>query len=168
MWQMDLNQQKEQFSHAYVRAVASVVGLRISKPEVDDDSIDLTLAGRGGGGSVRSPKIDLQLKCTGSPSFQNGQLTFVLSAKNYDDLRDPAVMVPRILVVVVVPENLAKWLLHDETRLALHHCGYWLSLRSAVSKPGQVSVTVHLPCSQQFDVVEVTKLMSQVAYGNRL
>jgi len=38
---VDLNQRKEQFSNAYVRAVASVAGFTLAKPEVDDDSIDL-------------------------------------------------------------------------------------------------------------------------------
>ena len=38
---MDLNQCKEQFSIAYVRAVASAAGYGVQKPDVDDDSIDL-------------------------------------------------------------------------------------------------------------------------------
>src|ERR1035437_2999240 len=44
---MDTNQQKEQFSAAYVRAGVAVAGLRVSKLEADDDSIDLTLSARG-------------------------------------------------------------------------------------------------------------------------
>ncbi|WP_242037834.1 DUF4365 domain-containing protein [Tolypothrix sp. FACHB-123] len=35
---MDVNQQKEQFSNAYVRAVASIAGYSVYRPEVDDDN----------------------------------------------------------------------------------------------------------------------------------
>ncbi len=38
---MDIDQRKEQFSHAYVKAVAAVAGFAWYKPSVDDDSIDL-------------------------------------------------------------------------------------------------------------------------------
>ena len=61
---MDISQRKEQFSIAYVRAVASAAGFSVSTPEVDDDSVDLTLSGRIVEGVGSRPKIDLQLKCT--------------------------------------------------------------------------------------------------------
>ena len=35
---MDINLQKEQFSNAYLQAVASVAGYSLYKPNVDDDS----------------------------------------------------------------------------------------------------------------------------------
>ena len=35
--------QKEQFSRAYVAAIAAQAGCNSAKPEVDDDSVDLTL-----------------------------------------------------------------------------------------------------------------------------
>jgi hypothetical protein len=44
---MDENQQKEQFSYAYVRAVASVAGYGVHRPEPDDDSVDLVVSARG-------------------------------------------------------------------------------------------------------------------------
>ena len=73
---MHETQQKEQFSKAYIRAIAAVGGLRVSEPEVDDDSIDMTLAARGGSGGVRSPKLDLQLKCTASGPVTSSHLDF--------------------------------------------------------------------------------------------
>ena len=38
-------QQKEQFSIAFVRAIAAVSGYNITRCEVDDDSVDLGLKG---------------------------------------------------------------------------------------------------------------------------
>ena len=40
---MDLNTQKEQFSIAYMRALAAVAAIKVDRHEVDDDSIDVLL-----------------------------------------------------------------------------------------------------------------------------
>jgi hypothetical protein len=44
---MHINQRKEQFSRAYIHAVASVAGYALYEPYADDDSIDCGLAARG-------------------------------------------------------------------------------------------------------------------------
>ncbi|MCP4592034.1 MAG: hypothetical protein GY842_14965 [bacterium] len=59
-WGMEPNQQLEQLSRAYVRAVAAVAGLAVYEPDVDHDSVDLGLAARGGPGVLRSPRLELQ------------------------------------------------------------------------------------------------------------
>jgi hypothetical protein len=41
---MDINQRKEKFGEAYLRAVAAVAGFTLYRPEVDDDSVDWGLA----------------------------------------------------------------------------------------------------------------------------
>jgi len=61
---MDLSLQEEQFSRAFVHAVASVAGLVQYRPEADDDSVDVGFALRGGNGTVRSPRPEAQLKCS--------------------------------------------------------------------------------------------------------
>ena len=62
---LHLTQRKEQFSLAFVRAIAAVSGYRITRCEVDDDSIDLGLKGSRRDGSSRcAPHLDLQVKCT--------------------------------------------------------------------------------------------------------
>lgn len=43
---MTEEQQKEQFSVAYVRAVAAVARVNTYKPEVDDDSVDIGFCAR--------------------------------------------------------------------------------------------------------------------------
>lgn len=64
MTTMHITHRQEAFSLAYVRAVAATAGFRVQDgTQPDDDSVDLTIAARGPGGTVRSPKVDLQLKC---------------------------------------------------------------------------------------------------------
>lgn len=61
---MELGQKKQEFSKAYVKAIAAAAGYATQELSVDDDSVDLGLAARGGGGTIKSPRLDLQLKCT--------------------------------------------------------------------------------------------------------
>jgi len=64
---MSENEQKQQFSFAYVHAIASRAGFACERPGVDDDSVDLTIAARGWvhqQAILRSPRLELQLKAT--------------------------------------------------------------------------------------------------------
>jgi hypothetical protein len=99
---MDLSQRKEQFSHAYVRAVATVVGFALYEPKVDDDSIVLSIAGRVDHNMPRPPRIELQLKCTSIKALRSDHIVYPLKPKNYDDLRLADPIVPRILVIVLL------------------------------------------------------------------
>lgn len=56
---MDINQQKEQFSITYIRAIAAVAGYSLYRPEIDNDSVDLGILSRGGTGKIFSPRIVL-------------------------------------------------------------------------------------------------------------
>jgi hypothetical protein len=53
---MHITMQQEQFSRAWVRAVAAVAGYSITSCEVDDDSIDLGLTGNRKDGAYQGPE----------------------------------------------------------------------------------------------------------------
>jgi Domain of unknown function (DUF4365) len=162
---VDLNQRKEQFSIAYLHAVASVAGYRTLQPNVDDDSIDWCLKARGRYGRRRSPQVDLQLKCTERLVGRNGSFAFPLPEKNYNDLRGEDVHVPRILVVVFVPDAIDLWLEQSEERLLMKHCAYWVSLRNAPDTTNSTSVTVQLPRTNLFTVDALKAMMLRIGDG---
>lgn len=161
---MDINQRKEQFSNSYVRAVASVAGCSLYRPDVDDDSVDWGLAARGGTGPILSPRLELQLKCTSRDILGSRFVRYPLNLKNYNDLRINT-LVPRILVVVLVPENLADWLVHSEDELSMRHCGYWVSLRGQLETSNATTVTIELPRSNQFTVEAVVSMFQRISNG---
>jgi hypothetical protein len=165
---MHINNRKEQFSIAYVRAIASVAGFAVYQPEVDDDSVDLGLAARGAMGTVRSPRLDMQIKCTSREILGADSLAFPLSIKNYDDLRHQDLMVPRVLIVVLVPDNIDDWVAHSEEQLLLRHCAYWMSLRGMQETNNELNVTVHLPRNNQFNVIALRDIMDRVGRREHL
>ncbi len=159
---MHIDQQKEQFSQAYVHAIATVAGFATYKSEVDDDSVDLGIAARGAKGSTRSPRLELQLKCSEAFVPKNGQISYPLKIKNYDDLRGD-VLVPRLLVVLVVPGDLIQWTNQTEAELALRQCAYFVSLRGLPDTTNATTVTVHVPQANIFSAGALQSLMKKVA-----
>jgi hypothetical protein len=162
---MTLNDRKDLFSRAYVRAVASVAGFSASVPELDRDSVDLHLAGAGGGGTVKSPYLDVQLKCTERDFALGESFSLALKLKNYNDLRGLDFAVPRILVVVLVPANTNHWFDANDERTVLQHCAYWHSLRNAPATDNTTSVSVSIESQKRFDVAALSSLMATVASG---
>jgi hypothetical protein len=162
---MEIGQRKEQISIAYVRAVAATAGYTVYEPEVDDDSIDLGLAARSRNGTRRSPRLELQLKCTSRATFQANTLQFSLKKKNYDDLRGSDFLVPRILVVMFVPDLLDNWLVQSEDMLLLRHCSYWHSLRTYGERPNASAVQIAIDRRQLFTVAALRELMQMVERG---
>lgn len=153
---MEFNQRKARFSLAYISAVAAHVGYQVCEPVVDDDSVDGILIGQAG----RRPRIEFQAKASSRELLQEHHLTFPLSIKNYDDLRAD-VIVPRLLIVVLMPEQQDDWLHHSEEQLCLRHCGYWLSLSGQPDTDNTTTVTVHLPRQQRFDSETLHALMTR-------
>ena len=161
---MDLNTQKEQFSIAYVRALAAVAGVKVDRHEVDDDSVDVLLSRAG----KRSPHLSLQLKCSSDIELKPTDFSFRLKLKNYEDLRRPT-MVPRILAVLHVPEQVANWMAEDPDHVLLRHRAYWLSLLGmaevkATAKDDwqEKRITVRLPQVNLLTSKELVRMMDNI------
>lgn len=160
---MDINKRKEEFGIAYVQAIASVAGYSILRPFVDDDSIDIQFLSNSSNSYTRSPRLEAQLKCTAQDMTLDGNIHFPLKIKNYNDLRDPKVLVPRVLICVLLPgEDPFSWLNHSEESLSVMKCGYWEILTGYPPKENSHSVTVQIPKTQTFNVYSLKDLMENV------
>jgi hypothetical protein len=168
---MDLSQRKEQWSHVYVRAVATAAGYTVYKPEVDDDSVDLGISGRMVGDLPCAPRVELQLKGTWGPSVRNDFVVYRLKRKNYDDLRYTAsqLLVPRLLVVVLIPKKEADWHSQSEAELIVQRCGYWVSLQGLGPYAGKGDkVPIRVPRGNIFSVEGLRELMRRAAHKEPL
>lgn len=134
------NERKRLFGVVYLRAIAATAGYGADPPESDYDSIDLVISSRLG----KRPRLEFQVKCAGGATPEGDDFGFELSKKNYDDLRADTV-IPRLLFILIIPENLEDWLRQTERRMNLRRCGYWASLQGLGESPNTNSVTVRVP-----------------------
>ncbi len=158
------NHRQEAMSRAYVQAVAGRCGLSCSVREFDY-GIDLTLhdiARRGARRYETGYKLDVQAKSTTLASLNERFVLYDLPVANYDDLRATDAGCPRILVVLVLPEDEAAWINQTEEGLLLRHAAYWMSLRGRPSSGNRRSVRVELPRANLFSVSALSELMAKV------
>lgn len=139
---------------AYIDAVATNAGFQVTPPTVDNDSVDGILIGNFG----KRPRIEFQAKATSRDILRPDGLHFPLPLKNYNDLRIEAIN-PRILIVLLMPEDINKWLQQTDQELLLRHCAYWKSLKDEQATPNESSVTVQLPLSNIFSSAQLLEMM---------
>ena len=176
------NLQKEQFSRAYVHAVASRAGLAWIEPRPDQDSVDVTLradrlqlaemlrgSGRASDAVRKGPlTIDLQLKATAVAGvLEEHHVKYPLDVHNYNDLRlDLAArQSPILLVVLVLPENGDTWLEQTDEAMTIRRCAYYLSLCGWPESKNQKSVTVPIPRANRFTATALTNMLVRTACG---
>ena len=99
------------------------------------------------------------------PRVVDGGLRYALSIKNYNDLRHEDFLVPRILVVVVMPTDLDEWIELSDHETTVRRCGYWASLRGMGQTMNAESVTVTVPMSQQLSVQSLSSIMQRIGSG---
>ncbi len=167
---MDINIQKEEFSYAYIHAIASTAGysFQLAPRPLDMDGIDGIIAASGTSGSMRRPRLEVQVKCTSRDVLDNEGIKYPLRVKNYDDLRYDDPYITRILVVVLVPDNPDDWLRQSEVELCLRRGGYCVSLRGQPAMQNQTTVTVFIPRQNIFNTNALKTIMQRLERGEVL
>jgi hypothetical protein len=155
---MHITARKEQFNYAYVGALAAQAGVNSSKQQVDNDSVDITFIGKDYPGLIRDPQISFQLKCTHRDLRTGENIRFRLSRKNYDDLRETRLSIPRYLAVLEVPESCDEWTQHLDDGTLLNSICFWVSLKG-LPPVEQDSITVTVPLMQRLTSASLTELL---------
>lgn len=154
--ELPLTERKRIFGVVYLRAIAALAGYGASIPESDFDSVDLSLSSRQG----KRFGLDFQVKCTEQVTSHGDNFAFELPKKNYDDLRVDTVN-PRLLFVLIVPEETSSWLRQNQRRMNLRRCGYWKSLKGSETLPNTTSVTVRVPYANLLTPETLHRLMTR-------
>lgn len=142
------NQIESELSLAYLQAVAAVVTFAVDVPHIDSDSVDAIISGKGkiDPTSLRhSPRIEIQLKASiNATPNGNGEIPFNLTLKNYDDLRAESLL-PRLLIVLALPQQQADWLIHKPDKLIMQKCCYYLNLKGLPQSTNSGHQRVFIP-----------------------
>lgn len=156
------NQIESELSLAYLHAVAANEGFAVDVPHIDSDSVDAEICAKGkiDNSSIKhSPKIQVQLKATFNPIINaQGVISYSLPIKNYDDLRVDTVL-PRLLVLLVLPAVQTDWLTHQPDRLILQKCAYYINLKGLPVSNNAGHQTVHIPTVNMLTPTVLKELM---------
>ncbi len=155
---------QELLCRAYVHAIAAQAGLLSSRPD-PDYGIDLSLrsvAVLGRRHRDTSIQVDLQLRSTTRASVTETEVKMDLDVETYNDLRTTETFCPRILVVLIMPEEEAEWVIQSPDELAIRHCAYWLSLHGYAETSARSTIRVGIPLVNVFSVESVRTIMQRL------
>jgi len=129
------NDIEAELSYSYLHAVAARAGFGCEyagRPS-DNAGVDvyLRIKERLAADSIHSNfPIEVQLKATSkAPALEAARYSYWLDdIKRYDELRESSAPMPKLLVVLFLPEDAKRWLEHSEEALIARRCAYWVSL----------------------------------------
>jgi hypothetical protein len=163
------NHRQEALCRAYVQAVAALTGLGTSVP-TPDYGIDLCLrliVRRGDQHLDAGVQTDLQLRSTTLANLSATGVRYDLDVRTYESLRG-ASPVPRLLLVLVLPEEEERWLNLSADELVIRHAAYWMSLRGAAATAATSSIRVTIPRANLFSIEAASALMNRLCRGELL
>ncbi|MCI0455505.1 MAG: DUF4365 domain-containing protein [Gemmataceae bacterium] len=158
---------QEALCRAYVQAVVAQAGLSYSFL-ANDYGIDLSLRAfkkRDQRHTDAGIPLDIQLKSTTRAEVREAHVVYDLEVKAYEDLRDPEARAPRILVMLVMPDDEGGWLSQSEEGLTLHRCAYWLSLKGYPPTAATSTVRINIPRTNVFSVPQLRALIERIQQG---
>jgi hypothetical protein len=88
-----------------------------------------------------------------------------MDVKTYDDLCEPDVGTPGILVLLVEPESESDWTGMTEEQLRVRHCAYWLSLKGRERTTNTSTIRVSIPRCNSFSVEALQNMMERIRDG---
>jgi hypothetical protein len=155
---------QESLSRAYIHAIAARCGLGCSFREFDY-GIDLTVhdIARKGRRYVESGfKLDIQAKCSSTAVVTASHVLYDMEIETYDNLCDPEVGCPRILVLLVIPKDESAWTEQTEEHLLLRKSAYWKCLKGLGATTNSGKIRVSIPRTNLFSVDALTRLMDKI------
>jgi hypothetical protein len=112
-------------------------------------------------------KLDVQAKSTTLALAEKATIRYDLEVRNYESLRFRTAGSPRILVVLVLPEEENDWLVQMENELILCRCAYWMSLRGFRARRNRRKVRLAIPRSQVFSVAALRSILERMKAGGK-
>lgn len=153
---------ESELSLAYLHALSAKVAYAVDVPHIDSDSVDAIISAKGKvdiSSIKHAPRIEVQLKATINSEQNNVQkIPLSISIKNYNELRADTVL-PRLLIVLALPKNESQWIVHQNDKLILQKCAYYLNLKGLPESTNQERQTVYIPSQNILTPVILQNLM---------
>ncbi|GAA2550941.1 hypothetical protein GCM10010435_21370 [Winogradskya consettensis] len=125
---MNANVHQGLHGEGFIFALASAAGLTTSRMNLDVDGVDWQIAASGPRGTVRSPKIECQVKSKSAPDLRDEHYRVRLPIESYNKIAGEGFQIPRFLFVVVVPVEASDYAACRHEGMTLGNAGYWLAM----------------------------------------
>ncbi|UUN27660.1 DUF4365 domain-containing protein [Streptomyces sp. FIT100] len=161
-------QRMEMLQDSYLRAVAAAAGCTMAKPD-PDDGIDWVITHASDLHEADCQidlKIQLKSTWTSGPNPANGFVSVNLSNDRLKLLARQKVIVHRILVAMIIPEDIAAWVEATHDIFKLRHCAYWRSV-TGEEPSGEKYTSVRVPTARIFDDKALCEIMERIGKGGR-
>lgn len=172
---MTENDRIAELSYAYLHAVAAAAGFGCKAGNRIDDSASVDAMVRvnehlNPDSAFWNFDFEVQLKATSQTPVENdGRYSYFLSGtERYDRLRDPGSPLPKILVLLYLPEDSTQWLQIDESALIARRCAYWVSLFGAPQSDNKSGKTIYVPRTQVLTQQSLRDLATRLSLGEDL
>lgn len=119
----------------FIYALACAAGLTTAKMNLDVDGVDWQIAATGPRGTLRSPKLECQVKSKSNPDLRDNKYRVRLEVEKYNKIAGDGFQVPRFLFTVVVPREPSDYAVCDHDAMRLGTAGYWLSMADFATEP---------------------------------
>jgi len=174
-----LSQNQELYSQAYLDAIAAQSGCNVNwRHGARDRGLDGTIEFQGElgyrGMRCDGAQFDFQLKSLrvtsrvqkDVPGWKNrGQIPYDLELDTYDRLRSVRVSVPRILVLVLIPDDPTDWIRTNQYDMSLHHRAFWTHLGGDPASTNATQQRVFLPIQNALDANGLMDLILWAAFA---
>lgn len=151
-------------SEAYLEIVIHQAGCNKTSPEPEEDvGIDYHLSLPTQKDRIGRPVLDIQLKSVREHELRGkgDQIVYDCPAQNYNDLISIDALVPRILVLVIVPADLDTWVSITEERLMMEFKARYLSLKGKKESENSRSQKIDIPQKNIFNVDTLKQIMAK-------
>jgi hypothetical protein len=157
------------YGEAFVHALACAAGFTVGRQHLDVHGVDWQIASAGPRGSLRDPRIEVQVKTWTSARKTPSDWVGRLRAAHFNALAGRGFMIPRFLVAVIVPKDPDDYVQSSPAAMILSHAAYWLSLadQPPTDTDGSETVSVQVPRSNLLTVETLTALVHGEQEGTR-
>lgn len=149
------------YGEAFIYALACAAGFTVGRQHLDVHGVDWQIASAGPRGSLRDPRIEVQVKTWSRAGESTSTWTGRLRTLHFNGLAGTGFMIPRFLVVVIVPEDAGAYVRADPAAMTLSHAAYWLSLadQPPVDTDEHETVQVQVPKQNLLTAETLTALV---------
>ena len=158
----------EQYSVAFLHAIATRARCKLEHLKVDDEQVDVTLRQKANHLKFQRTMIDVQIKCTGQAVVQADGVHFSIQRSQYEGLKEKAYL-QKILIVVAVDPDFDQWMDLSPTDILMRGQAFWISTAAMPELAANVqSQTVVLPLANEFNVDQLLDMLKRVGDGDEL